>query len=930
MKLRYFLLLSIVVMSGFCQQAKGFSFAKTGHGKVVDSYNREMLKDFRADLMRPDSSLIKSYFNRESFCFNQPMNLYIDSLPDHDCILYVTAEGYYPQFVKISALGKREDSVEMLPVMMNRVPFFKPKELNEVTVTASRVKMVVHGDTITYNADAFALASGSMLDGLIDQLPGVELKSDGKIFVNGKFVDELLVNGDNFFKGDPKIALENLPAYMVNNIQVYHRNDFNEHKPLDELPLIMDVKLKKQYQTGWIANAEAGYGTSDRYLGRLFALMFTRDSRLSIVGNINNTNDDRKPGQTDNWNPNWQSAGRATIASGGIDYVWNSRLRNWKVEANIMAKHHKSDISSDGNFERYLAGGSLFGANLDSRLSRLWRVSTDNKVTYHRPGIWLYFIPTAQFEREKATGILSSSTTDSYGELLNSLSELSNTYRRTWNAGSELSGRWKIPGTPDNINFKIDFKWDDRKFETTTNRSLLFPQQPEQSETSRPKEFLPERKLELNGQIGYGIYAELSRIIHLDFSAKYIYKHQRVHSTRDYFLSQIENSDRLPSVTDALQHAGFIASNSYDYTLNDDRHRLEISLLNWFPHLKNPNDIMTMQYQPHIQFSASVNHAPGNIRYLQANKEHYTKRRNWYVEPKVRFGISDVGELSYAYNATLPELRNMLDVVDAANPLFVYLGNSGLKTSRTHEIYLNIYKLFKKGPRLEATYRKHDNMIAQSAVYDMTTGVTTYRPVNVNGNWDISGNLRFNRKFGTGEQWRLQSTTRVLYQNSIDLIGMDLSTVRNMNLGEKLKLTFKITDGMEISANGNVEWRKATSPTAGFDPISAVDFDYGIIFRAVKLPWDMSFTTDLMMHSRRGYADSRLNTNDLVWNARVAKSILSGNLTFALDGFDILGNLSNVRLTMNSQGRTEMRYNTLPRYAMLHVIYRLNIKPKKR
>ncbi|MBD5364773.1 MAG: outer membrane beta-barrel protein, partial [Bacteroides sp.] len=146
----------------------------------------------------------------------------------------------------------------------------------------------------------------------------------------------------------------------------------------------------------------------------------------------------------------------------------------------------------------------------------------------------------------------------------------------------------------------------------------------------------------------------------------------------------------------------------------------------------------------------------------------------------------------------------------------------------------------------------------------------------------------------------------------------------------KAKLTYKIMDGMEITANGNAEWRKVTSPMEGFNPISAVDFDYGIVFRAAKLPWNISVTTDLMMHSRRGYSDSRLNTNDLVWNARVAKSILQGNLTFALDGFDILGQLSNVRLTMNSQGRTEARYNTLPRYAMLHVIYRLNIQPKKK
>lgn len=127
-----------------------------------------------------------------------------------------------------------------------------------------------------------------------------------------------------------------------------------------------------------------------------------------------------------------------------------------------------------------------------------------------------------------------------------------------------------------------------------------------------------------------------------------------------------------------------------------------------------------------------------------------------------------------------------------------------------------------------------------------------------------------------------------------------------------------------------MEWRHVTSSLAQFSTINALDYDYGVSFTAARLPWEMSFTTDLTMHSRRGYGDPSLNDDRLVWNARVAKSILRGNMTFALDGFDILGQLSNVRLVLNAQGRTETRYNTLPRYAMLHIIYRLNIQPKKR
>jgi len=73
-----------------------------------------------------------------------------------------------------------------------------------------------------------------------------------------------------------------------------------------------------------------------------------------------------------------------------------------------------------------------------------------------------------------------------------------------------------------------------------------------------------------------------------------------------------------------------------------------------------------------------------------------------------------------------------------------------------------------------------------------------------------------------------------------------------------------------------------------------------------------------------------MNTNELVWNARLAKRVLHSKLTFMLDGFDILGNLSNVRRTINAQGRTESYYNVIPSYVMLHAIYRLNIQPKKK
>ena len=143
----------------------------------------------------------------------------------------------------------------------------KAKVLSEATVTASKVMLVNKGDTIVYNADYFQLAEGSMLDELVSRLPGVKLESGGRITVNGNFVSSLLINGKDFFKGDVSVAMENLPAYMVNKVKVYQKTPDNAYITRDSCkaqvsdPWVIDVNLKRDYAQGWTANAEAGYGT---------------------------------------------------------------------------------------------------------------------------------------------------------------------------------------------------------------------------------------------------------------------------------------------------------------------------------------------------------------------------------------------------------------------------------------------------------------------------------------------------------------------------------------------------------------------------------------------------------------------------------------------------------------------------------------------
>lgn len=220
------------------------------------------------------------------------------SKKDSTYVCEVICDGYtpYTMVFDVKKVGKRERYRQLPAVYLKRAP----RQLDELTVTASKIKFYNKGDTIVFNADAFQLAEGSMLDALISQLPGVELNDNGQIKVNGEFVESLLLNGKEFLDGDNQLMLENIAAYTVKNVEVYQgqtkfekwANDGNQKKHLT-----MDVKLKKEYQHGWIINAQGGAGTKERYSGRLFASWFSPTTSISLMGNVNNLNDNREPGE---------------------------------------------------------------------------------------------------------------------------------------------------------------------------------------------------------------------------------------------------------------------------------------------------------------------------------------------------------------------------------------------------------------------------------------------------------------------------------------------------------------------------------------------------------------------------------------------------------------------------------------------------------
>ena len=140
--------------------------------------------------------------------------------------------------------------------------------LGEAVVTARMVEVQVKNDTVEYNAEAYKVAEGSMLEDLLKKMPGVEVSTEGKVTVNGKEIKKILVDGKEFFSDDPKVASKNLPAKMVDKVQTYDKksdvalmtgfDDGNEEA-------VINLTIKPGMKQGWFGNAFAGAGSRGRY-----------------------------------------------------------------------------------------------------------------------------------------------------------------------------------------------------------------------------------------------------------------------------------------------------------------------------------------------------------------------------------------------------------------------------------------------------------------------------------------------------------------------------------------------------------------------------------------------------------------------------------------------------------------------------------------
>ncbi len=951
MKMRYpiyFLLASLPLMVS----------AQTGrdsvavYGNVSDSFTCERLKNVRVEILREDSSLIDEFYTNEEYGYGGYWHnidrvgyLYV---PRITCIFRFTREGYQPQCVTLDKkkVGRREKRVFIGEVYLKKLSAPREKELGEAVVTASKIRMVVKGDTLVYDADAFQLSEGSMLDGLIKRLPGFELRG-GRITVNGRHVSSLLVNGEDFFRGDPRVALENLPAYMVDKVKVYHKeydwSYITKERSKDDLPLVVDVSLKRQYAIGWVANAGVGYGLEDRYLARLFALRFTDNSRLAVYGNANNTNDTREPGVTGDWNAQGAASGRTEMQTGGFEALVKDKKGVWKYTGNAKVAYQKTDDQSTVSAETFQPGlsGSTYSRIRNGSSGRNFSVQSAHKYTYRKSHGYLTLDGDGTYRRNRnRSDRLGAEFTDNPQDasraasldsiflgtsdrlaalLVNKQRDRRKALSDNWNGNVRMTGYVEVPHTPDYVNISANVHVEKQKMTSFSDYNLSYnPVTGTAADDHRLRyTTAPSFALDAGLDVSYTFRPDWGFV-------KPQYTLRENYRDTDHALYRLDRLDgdmpafgELPSSLAALM-SSLDSPNSYTSRQNVQTHRVETELGIWIPG-KLPSH--RIRITPAVEWR--IDHLTYHRDLLNA-KPHRSKA---VFVPAVSWGFENC-YVDYKLTSSYPDLLSLLDYTDNADPLNLYTGNPNLKRSTNHALdFSRSFGNYQKGWHfyLKGGWSVTHNAIAHAMNYDPATGVRTFSPRNVNGNWDANLSGDYQSPLDKKQRFILSSVTALNYYNSVDYVT-ERSSVRNLNVGENLRLSTRINQYI-IDLDVAAKYLHATSSRANFEDINSFDFKYSVSAQ-IPLPAGLAFSTDITLYHRTGYTDTSMNDFRLVANARLSKTLFGGRLGLTLDAFDIFHGLSNVTKVINAQGLTETWHNSLPSYAMLHVTYKFNKKPK--
>ena len=879
-------------------------------GSVVEQGNDTPIEQATVRLLNvKDSAMVRGVVSARNGSFT------LKNVKKGSYLLHITFIGYDPLYQPLQITGKKN------PVNVGKLELSDGAiELGEAVVIGKAPEVTVRNDTVEYNADSYKVTEGSVLEDLLKKMPGVEVDSEGKITVNGKEVKKVMVDGKEFFSDDPKVASKNLPAKMIDKLQVLDKkSDMAQMTGFDdgEEETVINLTVKPGMKQGWFGNAYGGYGSKDRYEGNAMVNRFVNNDQITFMGGANNTNN---MGFSDLASTMFSGmgggggrrggfgAGSGITSSGnaGLNFSKEFKPDKLTLGGNTRYSHSDNDARSKSDRQNILPGDSSSYDNSEA----MSRTKSDNFGVDFRlewkPDTMtqLIFRPSFSLSHSMNDNFSDATTLDNERDTVNTNKSSNYSESNGYNLNASIDFSRKLNNKGRVFSATLSGGNSDSYSDGMNRSDIVYFNQTDALKNS----IIDQRSRYDNKGFNYRAYVSwVEPIGHNNFiQATYSISQRKQEALKNVYN---QDADGIYNVLDSAY--------SQSYRNNFISQRASLSF---------KSQRAKFNYTIGLNLDPSYSSSENFVGDTTLSK---ITRKVVNLSPMAQFNymFDKRTNLRIMYNGrtSQPSMTQLQPVADISDPTNITIGNPDLNPRYTNNVFIRFQQFTPEKQRafmIMANGSYIINDIVSYTSYNQETGVKTTTYKNVNGNY--SGNVRMmlntplkNKKFS------INSMTMASFANSNGYINEEKNTNRNLILSERGGIDFR-SSYLDLGVNGNIRYN-ATSNSLQKEN-NQNTFNYGAGgYTTIYLPLNFKIESDVNWSTNSGYGDG-FKQNEVLWNASASKSFLKNNQgTLRFKIYDILQQRSNISRSITASYIQDSEYNTLGSYFMVHFIYRFSI-----
>ena len=946
---------SLIIMLTLVVTAAFSSSATVINGILVDATDTTELMQATVSLhkMDKDSTYVKGTITDFNGVFN------IENVKAGHYYLKCSYIGY-ETIVKRVNVGDdgRDVNLGMILMPINAVV------LKETVVMGVKTPITVKEDTIEYNADTYKTQANAVVEDLLKRLPGVEVGSDGKITANGKEVKKILIDGKEFFSDDPTMASKNIPADMVDKLQVVDRkSDLARLTGVDdgEDETVINLTVKKGMNNGWFGTATAGYGTNKRYLGNVIANYFNNGNQFTFTGNANNTNN---VGFTDGGASRFRrfggDRGITTSQMLGVNFNVGSRDdEHFRVGGDLTYSHTSRDTRTSTSRQNIFTDSTSYRDALSMALDKTHNIRGNFRLKWEIDSCnTLEFRPNFQFNFSHSESSDTSMTRagDAARTPVNRSLSYYDNHGKSYEFGGRLIYNHKFryhPGRSYSVFLNYNYSNIDEDGNTFTRNTYYLK---DEEETIDQVYDNLRKTNRINGRLSWTEPLgdiKKANFLTLSYSASYnvtkatksVYDITR-YANEVMPVPQLSKNDIMLDMATNPVLRRMIASTYGGYALQDGALLSEIIDVELGPELDRifnerlSNDFrnkffnqdfqigyqkVTKEYNLNVGFS--VTSAMSKSTDLINSERSIPSRWAWAVAPFARFRYKFTKTrniaIDYRMRSSQPSIAQLQPVADESNPLNIVIGNPELKPTFTHRMSVRFSDFNQENQRsLMAMVHANvqQNSIISTILNDPITGGQTTTYTNINGVWDAMAMNMISFPFSASKAWYFTSNVfaRVSQTKGYSDGDYNRSIGLNLNIAPGIAYRTALFD-LELRPRYGYQLTHNSMQTSRDRNVHT----WGAMFNGTySAPFGLVISSDLNFSTSSGYTTG-YNSTQWIWNGSIAYQFLKNKeASIQVSVYDILGQQKNIMRTQTASYIQDAIYNSLGRYGMLTFTYR--------